>query len=136
VADVYYSLNEQSAYGNVIQSWYLDRSVPCSFVYAGGKFKEEVIPNVLITDDSILIGRTRKDIRISSDGDNVDDTNIIITNIRDKDCSELYIESGGPRAGKSTVFEIAMHQPFIGPFGKAEHYSTVLKRSENQGFAL
>jgi hypothetical protein len=136
VADIYYSLNEQSAYGSVIRSWYLDRSVACSFVYAGVKFKEEIIPNVLISEDSLLIGRARKDLRISSDGDPIDHTNIAITNIRDKSCNELYLETGGPRAGKSTVFEIATIQPFINPFGKAEHYSIILKRSENQGFDI
>jgi hypothetical protein len=135
-ADIFYAINEQSAYGNVMQSWYYDRSVNCSFVYAGSKFREEVIPNILISEDSLLIGRTRDDIRINSAGDPMDVTNIVITNIRDKACQELYTESGGPRSGKSTLFEIATLQPFIGPFGKKEHFSIILKRSENQGAEL
>ena len=132
-ADVYYVINQQSAYGNVIQSWYYDKTISCSFVYAGSKNREEVIPNILISEDSLLLGRTRVDFRKSSSGDMIDMTNIAVTNIRDKDCTPLYIESGGIRSGKSTLFEIATFKPFINPFGKTEHYSIVLKRSENQG---
>jgi hypothetical protein len=135
-ADIFYSINEQSAYGNVLQSWSYESSIDCSFVYGGVKFKEEAIPNILISQDSILIGRSKQDFRISSDGTPIDNTNIAITNIRDKNCNELYIENGGPRSGKSTVFEIATFQPFINPFGKVEHYSILLKRSENQGFDI
>jgi hypothetical protein len=135
-ADLFYSINEQSAYGNVMQAWYYDRSVTCSFVYAGSKFREEIKPNILITEDSLLIGRTKDDIRINSSGEPMDVTNIVVTNIRDKNCKELYTETGGPRSGKSTLFEIATLQPFINPFGKREHFSIILKRSENQGADL
>jgi hypothetical protein len=132
-ADIFYSLNEQSAYGNVMQSWYYDRTVMCDFVYAGSKFREELIPNILISQDSLLIGRTKEDVRINSAGEPMDTTNIFITNIRDRDCEELYIETGGNRSGKSTLFEIATIKPFVNPFGKKEHFSIILKRSENQG---
>lgn len=135
-ADIFYSINEQSAYGNIMQSWYQDRTVICDFVYAGSKFREEVIPNILISQDSLLIGRTKEDIRITSAGEPRDTTNIVITNIRDKNCEELYIETGGPRSGKSTLFEIATIKPFINPFGHREHFSIILKRSENQGAEL
>lgn len=132
-ADIFYSINEQSAYGDVVQSWYYDRTVISNFVYAGAKTKEEVIPNILISQDSLLIGRTKEDIRIAPSGDYIDNTNIVITNIRDKNCKEIYIEAGGPRSGKSTLYEIATIKPFINPFGKVEHFSIILKRSENQG---
>lgn len=135
-ADIFYAMNEQSAYGNVLKSWYYETSIVCNFVFAGNKFKEEILPNILISQDSLLIGRAKKDFRMSLDGTPIDSTNIAITNIRDKHCNEIYIENGGPRAGKSTVYEIATFQPFINPFGKTEHYSIVLKRSENQEFSL
>ena len=135
-ADIFYSINDQSAYGNVLRSWYYERTISCNFVYAGSKFREEVIPNILISQESLLIGRSKDDFRISLNGDPIDNTNIAITNIRDKNCNELYLENGGPRAGKSTVYEIATFQPFINPFGRVEHYSIVLKRSENQGFDI
>lgn len=132
-ADIFYSINEQSAYGDVVQSWYHDRTVICNFVYAGAKTKEEVIPNILISQDSLLIGRTKEDVRVSSSGDYIDKTNIVISNIKDKFCNEIYLESGGVRTGKSTLYEIATIKPFINPFGKTEHFSIILKRSENQG---
>jgi hypothetical protein len=135
-ADIFYANNEQSAYGNVIQSWYYDRSVFCNFVYAGSKFREEAVPNILISQDALLIGRTRQDIRFDTNGEPADFTNLVVTNIRDKSCQELYVETGGPRPGKSTLFEIATIKPFINPFGKTEHFSIILKRSENQGMEI
>jgi hypothetical protein len=135
-ADIFYSLNDQSAYGNVLQNWFYGQTVICDFTYAGGKFKEEVLPNVLISQDSLLLGRAKKDFRTSSEGEVFDFTNIAVTNIRDKHCNELYTEDGGPRQGKSTVFEIVTFKPFINPFGVIEHYTIILKRSENQGYDI
>ena len=132
LADVYHPIVEQGAYGNVKKTWVLDRTIACSFTPAGTAFKEEVTPNVNITQDKILIGRVKSDIRISSLEDRNSITNVIITNIKDKNCNEIYTETVGPRAGKSTIFEIATHEPFIGPFGNAEYYKLIIRRSENQ----
>jgi hypothetical protein len=43
------------------------------------------------------------------------------------------METSGPRAGKSTIFEIATNEPFVNPFGNVEYYKLILRRSENQG---
>ena len=79
-----------------------------------------------------MLGRAKTDIRISSLEARNSITNVIITNIRDKNCNEIYTETSGPRAGKSTIFEIATIQPYIGPFGSIEYYKILLKRSESQ----
>ena len=133
LADIYYPIVEQSPYGNVKKEWILDKTIAANFSPAGSAGKEEIKPNVNITKDSILIGRVKTDIRLSSVGSKNSTTNIILTNIKDKGGNSIYNELSGPRAGKSTIFEIATIEPFVGPFGSVEHYSLVIRRSENQG---
>lgn len=132
-AEVYYPDVEQSAYGNVTKTWKLDRQFACNFAPAGTAFKEEVSPNVDISQDSLLMGRARQDLRISSLNDSSSVTNIVISNITDNAGNPIYTETSGPRKGKSTIFEIATIQPFSNPFGKIEYYKIILRRSENQG---
>jgi hypothetical protein len=131
-ADIYYPIVEQGALGNVKKNWILDKSVAISVNPAGAAFKEEVVPNINITKDTLLVGRVKKDIRVSSRNDNNAITNVIITNIRDRSCNEIYLETSGIRNGKSTIFEIATQEPFVGPFGDIEYYKIILRRSENQ----
>jgi hypothetical protein len=133
LADIYYPSVEQGAYGNVSKVWMLDATLACFFGPAGRKYMQEVKPNVQITQNSSLVGRTRSDIRISSRAAASAITNIIITNIRDTSGTPVYVETAGPRAGKSTIFEIATNDPIVGPFGKIEYYKVVIRRSENQG---
>jgi hypothetical protein len=131
-ADVYYPIVDQKAYGNIEKTWIIDKSVACNFSSAGSAGKEEVKPNVNITEGLVLVGRVKQDIRISR-RDNVSAiTNVIISNIKDKNGNHIYLETSGPRAGKSTIFEIATQEPFVGPFGGIEYYNIVLRRSENQ----
>lgn len=131
-ADVYHPIVEQGALGNVKKTWVLDRTIACSLTSAGTAYKEEVKPNVNITQDGLLMGRVKDDIRFSSRDSGNAITNVIITNIRDKNCNPIYIETSGPRAGKSTIFEVATNEPFTGPFGSVEYFKIVIRRSENQ----
>ena len=85
-----------------------------------------------ITQESLLLGRVKSDIRVSSRDSRNSITNIIVTNIRDRNCNEIYVETSGPRAGKPTIFEVATSEPFVGPFGGVEYYKIVIRRSENQ----
>jgi hypothetical protein len=131
-ADIYYPLVEQGTYGNVKKNWIIDRTIACYLAPAGAALKEEVVPNVNITQDKVLLGRSKTDLRISSLDASNSITNVIITNIKDKNCNPIYIETSGPRSGKSTIFEIASQDPITGPFGNVEYYKLVLRRSENQ----
>lgn len=131
-ADVYHPIVEQGIYGEVKKTWMLDRTIACSFAPAGTAFKEEVQPNINITQEKLLLGRVKTDIRMSSLEAKNSITNVIITNIRDKNCNEIYLETAGPREGKSTIFEIATQYPFTGPFGNVEYYKLIIRRSENQ----
>lgn len=132
LADVYYPVVEQSAYGNVTKQWILDKTVACSFSGTGTAGKEEVKPNVNITKDVILVGRTRSDIRVSKLNEGNAITNVIITNVRDASKNCIYTETSGPRSGKPTIFEIATQEPIVGPFGSVEYHKLVIRRSENQ----
>lgn len=133
VADVYYPIVTQSAYGDLNKKWVIDKSVACSFAAAGKKSTQQVSPDVELIQDNILLGRTRCDVRYASDGSQNAITNVLITNIRDIDGNYVYMETSGIRAGKPTLFEIASDSPMVGPFGRTEYYRLVIRRSENQG---
>lgn len=131
-ADVFYPIVEQGSLGNIVKQWIHDRTIACSLVHAGSAFKEEVTPNVNITQESILLGRLKTDIRISSKNAKNAITNIVVSNIKDRNSEQVYIETSGPRSGKATIFEVATLEPFVGPFGAVEYYKVILRRSENQ----
>jgi hypothetical protein len=132
LADVYYPIVDQGAYGNVSKSWVLDATIACAFDPATSKRKMQVgtEPNVVLSVH--LVGRTRHDIRISSVEAENAITNIVVTNIRDKYSNIVYLETSGPRRGKPTIFEIATNEPVVGAFGKVEYYRLLIRRSENQ----
>jgi len=136
LADIYYPIVDQGAYGNVQKTWIHDKTIACNFNSAGTAWKEDVKPNANITQDSVMLGRVKSDIRFSSTENKNSITNIIVTNIKDRNLHEVYLETSGPRAGKSTLFEVATVEPFVGPFGSPEYYKVVVRRSENQAVDL
>jgi hypothetical protein len=132
LADIYYPIVDQGAYGNLIKTWVLNKTVACNFSSGGAAMKEEINPNVNITQDSILLGRVKKDIRIAESEDKNTITNVLITNIRDRWENPIYLETSGPRVGRSTLYEVATNEPTLGPFGSVEYYKLTVRRSENQ----
>lgn len=136
LADIYYPIVEQGAYGNLKKQWIFDRTIACNFSIEGKAASEDVKPNVNITKENILLGRTRTDIRISSLDSRNSITNIVITNIRTPQSGEIYLETSGTRDGKSTIYEVATNDPVLGPFGSVEYHKVVLRRSENQASDL
>lgn len=132
LADVYYPIVEQAAYGNIKKQWVLDKTIASNFNSVGSAGKEEITPNVNITRESLLIGRVRTDIRLSTAESRNSVTNILISNIRDSSGNSVYNETSGPRTGKPTIFEIATMEPYVGPFGSVEFYKLIIRRSENQ----
>lgn len=135
-ADIFYPVVEQGAYGNVSKTWILDRTLICNFSNGGTALKEEIRPEPNILQDTVLIGRTKEDIRLSDRGQRSSITNVVVSNIKDSNCNEIYVETTGPRAGRSTIFEVATLEPYPGPFGGIEYYKVVLRRSENQAADL
>lgn len=135
-ADVFYPIVEQGLYGDIKKQWVIDRTIIGNFIPAGNASKEEVQPNVNITKDVILVGRVKNDIRVSSFANDNSITNVLITNIKDRNSNQIYMETSGVRKGKATIFEVATQEPFTGPFGTVEYYNVVLRRSENQASDL
>lgn len=130
--DIFYPIVEQGSLGNIKKQWIHDRKAICNLSSAGSAANEEVKPNVNITQDFVIFGRVKSDIRISSKSQNNSITNIVVSNISDRLGNQIYVETSGPRIGKSTIFEIASNDPVVGPFGSVEYYKIVLRRSENQ----
>jgi hypothetical protein len=132
LADIYYPIVEQSAYGNVKKQWVLDRTIAIALNPAGRKYAQQLQTNANITIDNSLVGRTRKNLLSSSDEAPVALTNILLTNVRDASGNIIYDESSGIRVGKATLFELATFTPIVGPFGSIEYYKIVVSRSDNQ----
>jgi hypothetical protein len=134
-ADVFYAIMDTTAYGNVAKTWVLDKTIACSFTppVLTATTGAQVSPDPNIKFKGILEGRVKKDIRVSQRDISNAITNVIVTNIRDKNDLEIYLETSGTRAGKSTIFEISSQNPFLNPFGDVEYYSVTVLRSENQG---
>ena len=135
-ADIYYPIVDQGVYGNVAKQWILDKTIMCNFSPAGTAWGEEVKPDPKINIDVLLIGRTKNDLRISSQDSRQSITNIVITNIRNHTDLPIYLETSGPRSGRSTIFEIASNEPIVGPFGDIDYYKLIVRRSENQASDL
>jgi hypothetical protein len=130
--DIYYPIVSQGGYGDVKRQWVFDRSVSCFFTSPSSKTKEDILPEAKIVVDTSIVGRVRADLTQSSRGTYTSTTNILLTNIRDRDGNIIYNESSGPRVGLATVFEVATFTPVVGPLGSTEYYKVVLRRSENQ----
>ncbi len=135
-ADVYYPIVDQGAYGNIQKTWVMDRTTKCNFAPAGTAWEEEVKPNPLINISVTLLGRTPTDLRITSSNNKDSIVNVIVTNIRTRNDQPVYIETAGPRSGRSTLFEVASSEPIVGPFGDIDYYKVVIRRSENQASDL
>lgn len=135
LADIYYPIVETGAYGNTKKTWVLDRTVACFFNPAGRKTKEDINSQNKLELDNLIVGRVRNNLA-ESFNDSYSLTNIIITNIRDRSGNLVYKESAGPRKNGSTIFEIASHNPLVGPFGTIEYYKVLIRRSENQAADL
>lgn len=133
LADIYYPIVSQTAYGDINRKWVLDRSIALQVGKQRTKGRSQIPTGVELMQDNILIGRARTDIRYGAAGDSHPMTDVLITNIRTSAGDPIYNETSGPRNGKTTLFEIKTNEPTVGPFGDVEFFSIVIKRSENQG---
>ena len=132
LADIYYPVVEQAAYGNLKKQWVLDRTVACYLSSGTGKTKEEIITNVKIDKEIVLTGRVKLDLRISTQQERHSMTNILITNVRLPSSETIYMETSGPRSGQGTIYEGASQEPLVGPTNNVDFYKILLRRSENQ----
>lgn len=132
LADVYYSIISQDEYGKATKEWIFDRTISCNAQSITKRVQEEISPNVFLQADGKLMARTRKDLRTSSNNQNYNITNILITNVRLPGDNIVYRETAGDRKGRGTIFEIATLEPFVGGLQSIEYYYMMWRRAENQ----
>ena len=133
LGDIYYPIVGQNVYGQIKKDWVFDRTIALNAAPVGSPQEDEVRPQFLLEYENILLGRTRKDISVSSNETQHPITNILITNIRNASNQLIYKETGGERIGSGTIYEIASQEPMVGPFGNIDHFKLVLRRTDNQG---
>lgn len=131
-ADVYYPIITQGSFNEIKKSWMFDRTIVCNATFLGGLRETDIRPDMFLQLENKLIARAKTDIRITSNGEKQALTNILITNIRSSDSQPLYLETSGPRSGRSTIFEVGSFEPFLGAFGNIEYYKMMWRRTENQ----
>lgn len=132
LADVYYATIAQNEYGKATKEWIFDRTISCNAQSITKRVQEEISPNVFLQADGKLMARTRKDLRTSSNNQNYNITNILITNVRLPGDNIVYRETAGDRKGRGTIFEIATLEPFVGGLQSIEYYYMMWRRAENQ----
>ena len=135
MADVYYPLISQGLYNEIKKEWIYDRTIVCNATSLGTiRDREEVAPdtNTYMQYDQKIKARSKQDLRIALDSTSQAVTNILVTNIRNADGMVIFQETAGVRAGKPTVYEIGMLEPFTGPFGNVEYYNMIWRRTESQ----
>ena len=132
LADVYYAIITQNEYGKAVKDWVFDRTIACNSESITKRAQEEIRPDVFLQTDGKLLARSRADIRTSSKNENHSLTNILVTNVRLPGDNVVYRETAGARSGRSTIFEVATLEPFVGGLQTIEYYYMMWRRSENQ----
>ena len=131
-ADLYYPILTQTEYGQASKEWVFDRVIVLNATPVGGLSKEEISPAAFLQYENKLIGRVKKDPRVSSNEVNNAITNILIAKIRNGYDELIYKETAGPRSGRGTIYELGTVEPMTGPFGTVEYFKMLLRRTENQ----
>jgi hypothetical protein len=131
-ADIYFPIISQGEYGQPKKDWVYDRTIICNATSIGGAGEEEIKPEMFLQYKDKLVARTKFDPRVSTNSSTNAITNILITNIRTADDIVIYKETAGTRIGRSTIYEVATVEPFIGPFGTTEYFKMLWRRTENQ----
>lgn len=132
LADVYYAIITQNEYGKAVKEWVFDRTITCNAQQMTTRLQEEMAPAVFLQSDGKLKARSKIDVRTSTNQENNNLTNILITNVRFPGDELVYRETAGVRSGRGTIFEVATLEPFIGGLQSIEYYYMMWRRSENQ----
>lgn len=131
-ASIYYATQTQNDFGEVDKEWVFDRTVRLDMNTSTNYKDQQVQPDQFFWIQDLLNGRVDSDIRVSSKGTLYSLTDIIVTAIKNDSDVEIYYETAGPRAGESTLFEVAGLLPHNDPWGNNDYHKLVLKRSEVQ----
>lgn len=131
--DIYYATEEQDKYGVETKKWRWDQTLQGYVEILGSVDKEALKTGKFFEYEDKLIGRTKKDPRVSLESFHYPITNILITNIRNsKSNEEYYIEAAGDRKGMSTIYEVFAIEPYVNPWNQIEYWKLMLNRSDTQ----
>jgi hypothetical protein len=127
--DIYYSSSLQDKYGAKNKDWGFDQTLRGYVETVSSEDKSKTF----FEYKGKLVGRTKKDPRIDSDGLEHSVTDILITDIKDvKTGVEYYLETSGPRVGRSTLYELTAIEPFVDPFNRIEYWRIFLNKIDSQ----
>jgi len=127
--DIYYSSSIQDKYGAKNKDWGFDQTLRGYVETVSSEDKSKTF----FEYQGKLVGRTKEDPRIDSEGNKHAITDILITDIRDvKTQTEYYLETVGPRVNQSTLYEISAVEPFVDPFNRIEYWRIFLNKLDAQ----
>lgn len=131
--DVYYATETQDKYGRIVKDWTLDQTLLGYAQILGAVDVKALKAGNFFEFNDKLIGRTKADPRVSSDGQMHPITSMIITNIRDeKTLVPFYNEVAGVNAGQPTVYELMAVEPYVNPWNEIEYYKILFNKSDRQ----
>lgn len=131
--DIYYAAEKQDKYGQQEKNWCFDQTLDGYAEILGAVDKDALKTGKFFEYSDKLIGRTKRDPRLSINGIYYPITSILITNIRDKKSSEeYYLEAAGEREGSSTIYEVFAIEPYINPWNEIEYWKILFNRSDTQ----
>jgi len=132
-ANVYYSVQDQNAFGSIDREWIFDKEIMCSVISANSLSNSKALtPDVFMKYEDILLFRTPVDITRRSNDLPYTITEILITNIRNKSGDVLFSENLQDGKCVGTVYEVTSIAPVFDAFDKIDHYKIILARSDNQ----
>jgi len=136
-ADIYYAVEEQSQYGNIVKRWVFDRSISCSAISAtSGELNAELkVTDRKIAYNSDIHLRTNQDVRKMTNNKYYPINAIAVTNLRDPNGEPAWINTENLKTKAETVktkYEIKTIVPRFDMFHNIGMYSLFLTRSANQ----
>jgi hypothetical protein len=129
--DIYYSTQSQDDFGIENKTWVQDQTLIGYAENLGAVERDSLKNNTFFEYENKLIGRTKKDPRISFEGIYYPITSVMITNIQDaKNGTVFYSESNGD----PTIYELIAVEPYVNPWNEIEYYKILFNRSDRQEF--
>jgi hypothetical protein len=137
-ADVYYAQTNQTEYGNITKTWIFGRNVKCSAIseLSTRSFFGELKTNGAdFVYDSNLYFRTPEDIREDSSGKYYPITAISITNIKDPNGEQVWLNGQNKLNSNqpvNTKYELKTIVPTFDYDHTLRHWRVYLSKSQNQ----
>jgi hypothetical protein len=134
--DIYYATEDQDKYGKIDKKWVQGNTLDCSlYIEETTRNKDFAFENQRFFKlDGYLVGRTKKDPRLSDVGSFYPMSHILITNIRGGNCNEelFFFESTETYEKRPTIYELRSCQSYVGPYSTIEYFKLTLERSDTQ----